>query len=100
MTLSSEHLFFMAVFFTFWLILSFFLLCFYSVVNERRECGRYAITVKDIFIGILFLPVTVLFLIGYFIFWLFLEKLGGYNLIDNLSDFLNKPIKFGGKDDK
>lgn len=100
MEMSKEQLVFLLVFFTLWFIASFVVILIYSVIDERRKCGEYAITVKDIFIGILFLPLTVVFLVAYFIFWFILEKLGFYSIIEKISDILNKPIHFGGKKDE
>lgn len=100
MELSSEQGIFLLLFFGLWFLFSFVVILIYGVIDERRKCGQYAITVKDIFLGIIFFPLTFVIMVAYLIMWLLLEKLGGNFVIDHISDFLNKPIKFGGKKDE
>jgi hypothetical protein len=95
--MEQQYLPFYIIFFGTWIILSFGYLMAYSYWLERKEDKYVRFTYKDIGLCILFLPLTVLFLV-IFCFFLGLDKIGLFTLKDKLADFMNTPIKFKGDD--
>lgn len=93
MEITSEQWFFMAVFFSLWFIFSFIMLMLYAFWEERRKNKYAEFTVKDIFLGILFAPFTIICGTIYILIWFIMRVLHFEDLLENISDFMNKPLK-------
>ena len=100
MELTAHDWFFILWLVIIWFVLSFFMLMLYAFWEDRKK-NKYResmFTVKDIFIGILFAPFTIVCGILYIIMWFIMRVLHFEDIADWLSDFMNKPLRFGKRD--
>lgn len=93
MEFTYEQWIFMIFFFSIWFVLSFVMIILYAIWEDKNKYSRYIFTVKDIFIMVLMAPFTIVCGAIYLIMWFILRVLHFEDLIDAISDFMNKPIK-------
>ena len=99
LSLTQHEWIFIGWFVAIWFILSFFMLMLYGFWEDRKK-NKYQeemFTVKDIFIGILFAPFTIVCGTLYIVMWFFMRVLHFEDVVDGISDFMNKPIRFKRK---
>ena len=92
LTMTNEQWVFLFWLCFIWLVLSFAMLILYCVIQDRRDNYETPFTVKDIFVGILFLPFTLLFGLIFVIMWFIFRVCHLEDFLDKLSEFMNKPI--------
>ena len=96
LSLTQHDWIFIGWFVSIWFILSFFMLVMYAIWEDRKK-NKYQdelFTIKDIFLMILFAPLTIVFGICYVLVWFVMRVLHFEDVVDWLSDFMNTPIKF------
>ena len=96
MNITAEQGWFMLWFFSIWFVLSFFMLMLYAIWEDRKK-NKYQeemFTMKDIFIMVLFAPFSIICGICYILVWFVMRVLHFEDVVEWLSDFMNKPIKF------
>lgn len=96
-SLTQHDWIFMAWFFSIWFIASFIMLILYCMWEERKKDKYAEFTVKDIFLGILFAPFTIVCGIIYIIMWFIMRVLHVEDLVYGISDFMNTPLRIGRK---